>query len=478
MKRKWFLVTLLCSIVGYYVIQNGLFSNNILAKPNVVIIVGDAMRSDLLPMFGGEAVTPNLDWLSSQGVVFENAYSNSPWTAPSAVSIFTGNYATTYNTKPFKQSVQLIVPDEEFLLSESLEKNGYDLKKNIENWNADINNVLQGLSELTVHEKSNNITPSKDLIKKITGWYEEGMNVKLFPVLEYLVTSKSSKPFFLVQWFIDPHAPYTPNRKFRERIVIDGEKLDDSIGYFPVPQEKGATAYSDFENRVNKSLYVAEIESVDERIGFIINALKYNGRLNNTIFIFTSDHGEEFGEHGHWGHGGFGKECSYYNPLMRVPLIMAGPGIPKGKRIGDPVSLIDIVPTINELLGGDLLGGVQGESLVPVMEGKRKSKGEIYFSNVVANQQIDALLIDQFKVIAMEDGSFRLYDILKDSSELHDISAIMPEKVKPMVDKLLAIRKKNEQRRLNKKTSSGFVPNSKTQEDEIVNQLKSLGYIK
>lgn len=482
------LIAILCLIQYYF------FSPSLPHKPNIVLIVGDAVRPDFLSIYGGEADTPNLDWLAGQGIVFENAFCNSPWTAPSSVSIFTGNYATTYNTTIYSRSttdqnkksvktensVQVIVPQESFLFPEYLEQQGYSLKKNIENWNADIHNALQGFTPFPL-EKENNQAPAALLnIKQITGWYDtgSGKQQKLIPVLDYLIDKNTSGPFFLVQWFLDPHAPYHPSKKFRDKILIEGKRLDDSTTYFAAPRETGATQYSDFENTVNKSLYIAAIESVDERIGFIINALKHRNLLQQTIFIFTSDHAEEFGEHGQWGHGSFGKECKFNQTLMKIPLVIAGPKIPRGKRIKQHVAHIDLMPTLNELLGGNYAGDMQGESLLPVMHGKLNRNREIYFNNIVQNQQVDALLIDKIKIVSMQDGTFKLYDIEGDPNETKDLSSAMSSIMGTMQLRLLAIRSENKDKRLHRKKSSGFTPKSKEEEHEIFNQLKSLGYTK
>ncbi|MCK5618807.1 MAG: sulfatase-like hydrolase/transferase, partial [Candidatus Krumholzibacteria bacterium] len=111
------------------------------------MIVSDALRQDVLGCYGGDARTPNLDWLAKNGVLFENAYSTSPWTAPSAVSMFTGNYATTYGCSPHAKTrrpgpIRIYVPRSEHLFVEALNQDGYVTAMKIENVNASMHNNL------------------------------------------------------------------------------------------------------------------------------------------------------------------------------------------------------------------------------------------------------------------------------------------------------------------------------------------------
>ncbi len=115
---------------------------------NVVLVVADALRQDVLGCYGGEAVTPNIDKLAASGVLFENAYSTSPWTPPSAVSIFTGNYATSYPYSKVRKVVQAHVPDEERLLAEVLRDQGYDIAMRRGNYLIAMHNCLQGFEML------------------------------------------------------------------------------------------------------------------------------------------------------------------------------------------------------------------------------------------------------------------------------------------------------------------------------------------
>ncbi|MCK4775317.1 MAG: sulfatase-like hydrolase/transferase, partial [Candidatus Krumholzibacteria bacterium] len=147
---------------------------------NVVIIVSDALRQDVVGCYGGVARTPNIDWLASNGIRFENSYSTSPWTSPSAVSIFTGNYATSYaysregrskknpvSTKTEDLYVpQIYVPHSEYLLAESLKDLDYVTGMQNENVNASLHNNLQGLDSIPQHEPSKQ---TADRINEISG---------------------------------------------------------------------------------------------------------------------------------------------------------------------------------------------------------------------------------------------------------------------------------------------------------------------
>jgi len=452
---------------------------------NILMIVSDALRQDALGCYGGEAKTPNIDWLASQGAIFNNAYSTSPWTVPSSVSMLTGNYPTTYTSSPFKKSVQINVPNSELLVAEVLKKMHYQVVAAVENPHARIHNNFQGFDNTILDEslKFDTFVPNQRK-KRISAIIKKPLLKSLVYHNVYVwvdrIMNGDDHNFFYFDWMLDPHMPYDPSPDFGNKIVVDKHKLpqNEKIYHRPLsPHEK----FSDYEKRYNKKLYLAEVESVDERVGMLLRALKFKKLLSTTYVIFTADHGEQFGEHGQTGHGGFGKHTNYYNTLVKVPLIITGPSIPPGQKIGNTVSTIGIMPTIKELLGLNYEESMQGVSFLPLLLGRGIERNvPLYFVNVVKNEQRDGLLYKNYKLIASSTtNQFELYDLLRDPSELHNIADKFPDIVKAMNQRLIVFRKNNELKLLKnakRKRNSNFM--SSAEQKRTVKKLKELGYMK
>lgn len=461
-------------------------------KFNVIMIVADALRQDVLGCYGGEAKTPNIDWLAAQGVVFDHAYSTSPWTVPSSVAMFTGNYPTTYPNKPFvkkpgatpllEQSIQISIPNTEELLVESLKKLGYATVMKVENPNARRHNNMQGFVKLPDLDSFDGaISPESQVaIKNII--QEELLQVQTYRqtyiFLEYLRTISSESNFFALYWMEDPHAPYEPIDKFQRRVVVDEALLKKEKKVYATTLPEGMD-WSKEEREYNKNLYLAEVESVDERIGFIVKMLQHRGLFENTVILFTSDHGEQFGEHNQYGHGGFGRGCNYYQQLIRVPLIIVVPDLAKNIRIKTPVSHVSLMPTIKDLLGVHSQDSMQGESYFAMMQDRPGTMAPVFFSDVRDNEQVDGMVEGVFKLIALKNGHFSLYDLNADREELHDIALQRPDLVQSMSNKLKEMRDSNS-KRLQKNLQQLDLTGEQPAEDEQqnINKLKELGYLK
>lgn len=449
-------------------------------RGNVVLIVSDALRQDALACYGGEAETPNIDRLAAAGVLFSNAYSNGPWTSPSSVAMFTGNYATTYHYKPTHKTVTIHVPDEEILFSEVLGALGYATFGRVDNAHARMHNNLQGLELTPRGDQYRRVTTPelREEISSIIGQEADGPRAykNLFILLARLLEVEPEQPFFMVCWMIDPHSPYRPIDQFKQRIDIDAfdlPKPPNSYGEY----RHGIRELSPAEHAFMKRLYLAEVESVDERVGFIVETLRHKGVLDDTYIIFTSDHGEQFGEHDEWGHGAWGRKANYYDVLVRIPLIMSGPGIPRGKRRSDLVSLVDLMPTLVDFFGLDYPHDMQGLSFRSILKGRRDKKRFVYLSDVRPHDHVDALRQGNTKLIARADDEFELYDLSNDPAETTDIAANKPKRVRQLAQKLREVRAANEQLR---STRGEGLPAelSAEEQEELIEELKALGYIK
>jgi arylsulfatase A-like enzyme len=467
----------------YYSLDDGIPLPDPNVRYNLILIVSDAMRNDVLSCYGGEAQTPNLDWLAENGVLFENAYSTSPWTAPSAVSMFTGNYSSSYGHAPYAGSVQIYVPHIQLLLAEYLKETGYQAKMRIENIQASIHDNLQGFDNLIMTDPFKHPIgiQLRDSVCSITGGeiYNTKNYISSFAVLMYILGLSPEENFFIHHWIVDPHEPYRPVDKFKSRIQVKRKKLMKYPSFYTTGHSK-KYEYNEEELKYIHSLYLAEVESVDERVGFVIELLKFKNLLDKTYIVFTSDHGEQFGQHGLHGHGGFGRGCHFYEGLVKVPLIYFGPNLPAGKRIIENISNIDLMPTLKDLLNVSYEADMQGESYKSWLYGKKIKARRVYFDDVRAHDQVDALLVEDYKLICLQGEKYQLFNISDDPEEEVDLASSHPKLVRKMVKMLGKIRKENEER---KKINIAAIDDNMEERSEgekrkIIQQLRALGYVK
>lgn len=448
---------------------------------NVLLIVSDALRRDVLGCYGGGAETPNIDRLAENGVLFENAYSTSPWTAPSSVGMFTGNYATTYGFSQLINTVQIHVPQSELLLTEFLKEHGYITKMLVENDQASIHGNLQGFDPLPEVRQFEDAVPipTKERIESITGskLINSPAYKNSFIVLSHLLNMLPQDNFYTLHWMEDPHCPYSPIGKFKSRIELDRTKLSNPEDYYArcIKETPEITAA---EGKYIKDLYSAEVESVDERIGFVLAVLDEKNLIDDTIIVLTSDHGELFGEHGRYGHGWFGHDCHYFEHSVRVPLIVMGADVPKGQRRSNFVSLLDLTPTIKDLLGAEYDGDMQGRSLKSIIFIKSSENRIIYFDDVREHDQVDAMLSDRYKLISFEGNKYELYNILNDELEANDLASSLPQEAESLYRKIVKIREENKIRR--GKNAAAFDASTDildVNKKKMIEKLRSLGYI-
>jgi len=437
-----------------------------LPKYNLLIIVSDSLRADALSCYGGEANTPNICGLAKQGVLFENAYSNGQSTLPSSLSIFTGNYPNMYidpgmaldffklyenkiitfdNIDEFNKVSSLFrkINDKELLLATVLERNGYDTKYKLDFSSLDpfgsrhfLNccNQLQGLEKLKEY---------KDLIEKEINFIEDNTDIKniglgyeeTYSVLDYLLNIKEKK-FFTMMWISDPHEPYSPPEKFKKNINIEFSKLSRKSEFYELRYSQlglNLPNFTGYDIYYLKQLYLKEVESVDERVGYILKALEHNGLKNNTFIVFTADHGEGFGEHGIFYH-----QDGLYNEIIHVPLIITGPNIIKGRRIKEIVSHIDLMPTLKDLMGVDCLYNPSGKSYKSLLVSGKDSVEQRF--QIIEGYLSSAFIENNYKLIINKDNTFELYNLFEDPGELNNVSKENQAIVSKMKQKMSQLR--------------------------------------
>ena len=452
---------------------------------NVVVIVPDALRADALSCYGGEADTPNIDWLAENGAQFLNAYATSPWTSPSSVSLLTGYYASIFEVgkrelitdegRHFKPAY--FVPDSITTLPEALAGFGYDVCLQHNNHNAVVSNSFQGFRVLgrLSNEEQDRIVATLNIDDSLI---HTGGSVS--PLIDFIFKS-GGRPFFSIIWLADPHSPYNPVEKYYNRIRFNRSELPRPTEYYSSHENFHTWEYeatTETEQKYIRELYLAEVESVDERVGHVIKALQHSNLLEKTYIILTSDHGEAFGEHGYYSHA-----TSFYEQLLRVPLIYYGPDVQKTLKITTTVSNISLMPTLKELLGASYHEASLGESYAPLLQGKALKPRALYYDGLhkyvpLKTEFIDAIRINDYKLITLEPNEFELYDVAKDPDELENLAAESPGLVREMFREIMKIRNDNTSIQ-----GAYFKPSDLNKTEQITNRdlierLKALGYIK
>jgi arylsulfatase A-like enzyme/Tfp pilus assembly protein PilF len=296
---------------------------------NVLLVSIDTLRADRLGSYGhARAATPVLDRLASEGIRFENAATVAPLTLPAHASLLTGTFPTAHGVR---DNGGFYVADDEVTLAETLGARGYRTGGFVGAFVLDRRwGIAQGFDTwFDDFDLSRPDLPGMDAIQR------RGADV-VDRAAAWLAEQSSAAPFFAFVHLYDPHTPYEAPEPYRSR--------------FP---------------RDLSGAYDAEIAYADAQVGRLVALLAQHGRLDDTLVVVLGDHGEALGDHGEATHGFF-----VYEPALRVPLIFRVPG--RAPRVvSEPVRLVDVAPTILDLLGEPLPAAVQGTSLVPAMNGER-----------------------------------------------------------------------------------------------------------
>jgi len=328
----------------------------------VIVLLEDTLRADHTSVYGHHReTTPVLRELAQRGVVFENAYSQAPKTRASCPSLLTSLYPSA--TGVWNHIHQL--GDRYLTLAEVLRGMGFATAMYTQNFNASpYSGLHQGFDHVVDREAG----------QRAPGLYG--------PQLYDWLQKHRDRSLFLYLHLIDPHSPYDPpppDDLYYRRLEKQGAPVAEDRRYLDPEWVETPTA----EGR--KALYDGEIRYNDRWLGKFFETLEEKGLDENLLFVFLSDHGEFFGEHGLWEHRWPG-----YRPVIRVPLIMSWEGkLAAGKRLSPPVQLVDVMPTLLELLGVEPTSlPLQGDSLVPLF---REGEHPAFSDRVAISEEMGAI---------------------------------------------------------------------------------------
>lgn len=398
--------------------------------PNVLLVILDTVRALSLGFYGYPLETmPNLAQLAEEGVVFDHAWATAPWTLPSHASIFTGRFAHELATD-LVNPMGTTFPT----LAEHLRDRGYitaGFAANLLYTTREVG-VARGFVRyedypISIAMAVNSASLPRMTYAAIRRWSgeDEKMVRKSGEDLTDDFLSWESepreRPFFVFMNYFDAHAPYLPP--------------DSLAGRFG-PRRTGR-ALHDLSNREHWS--VAEIDAeraaydevllaLDQQLGRLFEELRERGLLDNTVVVVTSDHGEQFGEHGLMDHGN-----SLYRPLLEVPLIVRYPArVPAGRRIDTPVSLRDLAISLADLSGqqpspfpgtslAELWQGSGAEPSLPLSEVREGVRTVPWLP--LAKGGMKSIVADGYHYIENGDGTPELY-ALEDDAEERNLSGL------------------------------------------------------
>lgn len=459
-------------------------------KPNVVLIIMDATRTDHLSCHGYYRETaPNLEALAGEGVLFENAISAAPWTLPSITSIFTGTYPSRHGNR----TLHSVMDDGLLTLAQILTSQGYSTAAFHTagyigpSWRTDKGfQQIQGrlfrdrnLVELFEHA----VVRVRDILTNNNDCGASWINNQV----QDWVTN-CHEPFLLYLHYMEPHVKYRSPWPYCWQYLNDPS---DWIRSLRVNRRRTWIEWlvgqvtleaADFEILAN--LYDGAINYLDKKIGEVVSMLRQRGILDNSVLIVTADHGENLGDHGMMGH-----QWCLYETLIKVPLIIRYPeAFPPGLRISGLVQTVDILPTLIDILqitSDELSDQLQGQSLIS--EGRICPRRRYGFAEEVGygietwsqkypefdfspfDRELRAIRTDRYKYIWSSNGQDELYNLVNDPKELHNLIAEFPSEVSRL-SKIL--------QDWHQQSSAGAFARRTTELDESVERrLRDLGYI-
>tara|TARA_B100001123_G_scaffold448035_1_gene607566 strand:- start:7997 stop:9430 length:1434 start_codon:yes stop_codon:yes gene_type:complete len=388
-------------------------------KPNIILIITDQQRYDTINALGYDYMeTPNLDKLVTEGISFDNCFITAPSCAPSRASLFTGYYPhTTHIFKNGDPWTQTWVP----MLSQAgyftanigkmhltpFDSQGqFDFRFNMENkqrfrqWSLYVDEWDKALAARKMDKYQRDELRERASYEEDLGafiWEKEpdmhSDNFLADSAIRWIERYSSNQPFFLEIGFPGPHPPYDPTPEWADKYLdknlpmleVTNKELEsqppplhamrkhnvevdhDSIKFILNP--------TDEQRHRQRALYLANVSMIDQKIGQIMDTLEQRGFLENSIVIFTSDHGDAMTDHG------ASQKWTMYDCVTRVPLIVRAPErFQKGQRVEGLCQWMDIGPTILELAGIEPPSSFEAISLLPALQGNHSYSREYVFA--------------------------------------------------------------------------------------------------
>lgn len=425
-------------------------------KLNVLFIAADDMNCDLSAYGNSQVKTPNLARLAKRGVRFDNAYCQQPLCGPSRASLMTGLRPDTLDMHTLKHELRQKNPDV-LTLGQMFRNNGYfsaragkiyhygnpsqigtDANDDPATWDERFNPA--GIDKM----QEENITrygPQRGGLGISMAWWDpesdddEHTDGMVAAKIVQLIKEKRNEPFFLAAGFFNPHCPYVAPKKYfdmypLEEITIPDldQAKEDLQDVPPMAVQRDTPHWPYYFNGVTveqarkcKQAYYACNSFVDAQVGRLLDALEEHGLMEKTIIVFWSDHGYFLGEKGLW------YKRKAFERAVRMPLIVAGPGIANKSIVKKPVELVDLYPTLAELCGLSPPNGLEGASLRPLLtdpiggEWDKPAVTQVWHN---ANAWGYSIRTERWRYTEWLEGDAgrELYDHASDPDEIHNLA--------------------------------------------------------
>ena len=422
-------------------------------KPNVLLIMVDDYRVAMGAMGDVRAITPNLDKLAAQGVLFNRAYANVPVCGASRASMMTSVYPHKTRFIDYLANAEREVP-EATTMGEFFKNSGYHTVSNGKIFHSKKDSDEESWSESAwepkakgpayFSEESKKYIKPSDRFGNRGPWYESSTKpdeayydgqVKEKTVNDLKRLAKLDQPFFLAAGFRRPHLPFNAPQKYfdlykdtdfqpsalREKPINAPESLKGS-GEIHVYHFKNHEYNSDEFHRLSLLGYYAAVSFIDQQVGEVLATLDELGLRDNTIVVLTSDHGFNLGEHNFWG------KHNMLNKALHVPLIIDAPQKPSALTSDALVSLVDVFPTLVDLTGlsadEKLKQQMVGRSLLPLLtDPNTQHKPFIYSRFKEGDSVVSGQLIYTEYVTAEGKKEYMLFDLSVDPEETTNVVA-------------------------------------------------------
>ncbi len=437
-------------------------------RPHIILIITDQQRYDTIGALGFDYMdTPTLDRMVTEGVTFTNCHITAPSCAPSRASLFTGYYP--HSTGIYKNADRWT-----HSWVEDLAESGYDCV-NVGKMHTYPYHTPLGFHERYVVENKDRFLEerwyfdewdkglrARGLVKQQREFYRKRADYRqslgafdwelpedahpdffVGDLAKWWIETKprSGKPLFLQIGFPGPHPPYDPVPRYAEAY------LEKDLPILPVTQAELESqpppfqamrvhnAEVDHDSVVHqlepdaaarhrqRAYYLANVTMIDEKVGEILQALEAKGYLENAVVIFTSDHGDALGDHGH------SQKWTLYDIITKMPLIVWAPGrFDGGRQVNALCSLMDIGPAILELAGITPPASMEAESLLPALQGEAWTGRDAVFAEhsrdgiLQTTDMMTMIRTQEWKLVHFLDEPFgQLFDLVNDPDEIHNL---------------------------------------------------------
>jgi len=413
-------------------------------RPSVVLVVVDTLRADHLGCYGyGGPTSPGLDRLAGEGVRFHQLVSAAPWTLPSVVSLMTSTWPSVHGATIWDEGPRSIdtpigirgIDRRIATLAETFQQAGYHTRAWVTNpWLSAGSGIERGFDDYVYRHYPEEGGRADAVVQELLRWLD----------------SDPGGPFFVYLHLNDPHQPHFPRP---EHYAPLGPILRALPSGFDPTGWKGLTSVDPRSSpeqarlcRMKLAFYDGAVAFTDHQLGRLFHHLRPTGgyEAGNILLAVVSDHGEEFWDHsvmereryrdprGAWG---IGHGQSQYQELLRVPLIMAGPGLPAGAVVDRRGRSLDLAPTLLDLAGLDPPDSMEGLSLRPLWagDGPPSAERDAFAESIAYGTERKAVVSGDWKyIVGLADGLEELYHLGQDPQELTNLAVREGDRVAQM----------------------------------------------